>query len=173
LLARFQKTDQKVTVEAQMKSVGFNFQKGRIRLVILQRQNDQISFVSKKVIDIDFNLDLPELSERYVTHFRGMLDEVGCDIVAVRHVYDADSVDASISQIMPIGLLALVCQEMGRGLRRYTPQGLRHGKTFKLDKTIKPIAEVDTIFGQHPPHWDDMQRNALLVAWRSLLESPQ
>jgi hypothetical protein len=154
-----------------MKATGFNFQKGRIRLVVLEWQDDKAVFVTKKLVDIDPELPLRDLTDRYVSHFRGLLDEVASDLIAVRQVYESDSLDASVSQIIPLGLLAFICHEKGLPLYPYTPPALRHGKVFGLEKSQKPIAEVDTIFGQHPPYWDDLQRGALLVAWRALLEN--
>lgn len=154
-----------------MKATGFNFQKGRIRLVTLNWENDTAVFVSKKLVDIDSGLPLPELTDRYVSHFRGLLDEVASDLIAARYVFESGGLDASTSQIIPVGLLALTCQQKGVPFFTYTPPALRSAKIFGFEKTKKPLKEVDAVFGQHPPHWDDIQRGALLVAWRALLEN--
>ncbi|MGX1348790.1 Holliday junction resolvasome RuvABC endonuclease subunit [Bradyrhizobium elkanii] len=154
-----------------MKIVGFNFHKGRIRLVVLEWAIDKPSYVGRKVVDIDSELPLPELTDRYISHLRGLLDEISADAVAVRLVWESGSLDEAKSQIMPAGLLALVCHEKNLPLHHYTMQALRSGKPFGLDKSKKPIEEVDILFGDHPPYWDNLQRVALLVAWRALLDS--
>ncbi|MCA1363836.1 MULTISPECIES: hypothetical protein [unclassified Bradyrhizobium] len=154
-----------------MKAIGFNFHKGRIRVVVLEFIEGKATFLSRKLVDIDPNLPLPELTHRYVSNLRGLLDETPTDSVAVRLVYESASLDAAKSQIMPAGLLALICHEKGRTLYQYTPQALRSGKAFGLDRSKKPIREVDALFGDHPPHWDDLHRGAVLVAWRALLEN--
>ncbi|MBV8923010.1 hypothetical protein [Bradyrhizobium sp.] len=137
-----------------MKATGFNFQKGRIRLVTLEWQNDKPAFVSRKLVDIDPELPLTELADRYVAHLRGLFDEVASDLIAVRQVYESDSLDASTTQIMPLGLLAFICHEKNLPLVAYTPPSLRSGKAFGLEKSQKPMEHVDAIFGEHPPYWD-------------------
>lgn len=154
-----------------MKAIGFNFHKGRIRVAVLELSGGKPTFLSRKLVDVDPSLPLPELTHRYITNLRGLLDEAPTELVAVRLVYESASLDAARSQVMPAGLLALICHEKGRKLLEYTPQALRSGKSFALDRAKKPIKEVDNLFGDHPPHWDDLHRAALLVAWRALLEN--
>jgi len=134
---------------------------------------DKPSFVSKKFVDVDSELPLPELADRYTSHLRGLLDEASADAVAVRLIWESASLDEAKTQVIPAGLLALICHEKGLPLHPYTPQALRFGKAFGLDRSKKPIKEVDALFGSHPPYWDDLQRAALLVAWRALLDSQE
>src|SRR5262249_13648206 len=112
----------------EMNAIGFNFHKGRIRVVVLEMKGNQPVFVSRKLVDVDPNLPLPELTDRYVSNLRGLLDEAPTDLVAMRLVYESESLDAARSQIMPAGLLALICHERGRKLLSFTPQALRSGK---------------------------------------------
>jgi hypothetical protein len=110
------------------------------------------------------------MANRYVANFRATVLEYAPQIVSARHIYDTSSQDASLTQTVPLGLLAYVCSEQEIPFAKYTSQALRSGKVFGLAKLEKPIEQVDKIFGKHPPHWDDMQRTALLVAWRAMLD---
>lgn len=70
-----------------MKAIGFNFHKGRIRVVVLEFSGGKPTFLSRKLVDIDPNLPLPELTHRYVSNLRGLLDETPTDLVAVTGPY--------------------------------------------------------------------------------------
>ena len=156
-----------------MRAIGLNFQKGKIRVVTLVDDGKSTSFESRDTIIIDPNLPLPELADRYVRNFRNAVDKFVPDIIAARQVYESGSIDASVSQIMPLALLAFVANERRINLSLYTMQALNAPVAFGLVKPQKPIDEVDGLFGSHAPYWDSMHRTALLVAWRSLREARQ
>lgn len=151
---------------------GFNFQKGRFRVVVLERVGSSITFRSRKAVTIDPDLLLPELAERYVVNFRGLCDEIRPSLIAAHQIYKVETVDASVTQVMPLGLLALVCHDKDIPLKVYNLQSFRSGVSFGLLKNQKPIEEIDAIFGEHPPYWDDIHKKALLAAWRALVDSP-
>jgi Holliday junction resolvasome RuvABC endonuclease subunit len=152
-------------------AVGFNFQKGKIRLAALRKDQLKIHLVARKQTLIDSNLDLPELADRYLTSFRGFLDEYKPELIATRIVYDIKTIAALAAQGIPVGLLAFAAREKNLPFRSYTPQGLRSGTAFGFAKDQKPIDLVDEKFGTHPPHWDEMQKTAVLAAWRALLDA--
>jgi Holliday junction resolvasome RuvABC endonuclease subunit len=154
-----------------MRGVGLNFQKGRIRATILTQDPDgPITFHSQQAITIDPDLPLPELMERYAAQFRILIDEFKPDLIAARQVWEIGKVEAAITQVLPFGIAAYVCNERNVKFCYYTPQALKHPTKFGLAKGINPLAAVDEVFGSHPPHWDDLQKTSLLVVWRSLLD---
>lgn len=154
-----------------MRGIGLNFQKGRIRVSIMDRDaNGSIALLSARQIAIDPDLPLPELMERYASQFRILMDEYQPDLIAARQVWDINSVDAAVSQVAPFGIAAYACNERNMKFYHYTPQSLRQPTRFKLAKGVSPLAAVDGIFGSHPPYWDDIQKTSLLVAWRALLD---
>ena len=71
-----------------MREFGLNFQKGRIRATIMDRDNNaSITVNSRSNSDLS-HLPLPELMERYATQFRVLIDEYQPDLAAVRQVWD-------------------------------------------------------------------------------------
>ena len=163
--------DRKCVVSKNMKAYGFSFQKNRIRIVELAKINDAIEFREKKIVDIDSALPLPELSDRYVKHFREHLNGSKPDLVAVRRVWESSDISTSICQIMPVALLALTCHELQLAFVDFTPGSLKSAGSFGLAKGLNPLSCVDDTFGAHPPYWDDIHRGALLAAWRALLKA--
>jgi Holliday junction resolvasome RuvABC endonuclease subunit len=154
-----------------MRCVGFCFQKERIRVSVVESNKSAMSFVGKKIISIDPELQLPELVDRYLTNFRAIFDQYHPNLVATKLVYDIKTVDSVVSQGMSVGILALACHEATKPLHCYPHQALRTGTPFGLEKIQKPIDQVDSLFGSHPPHWDEAQKQSVLVAWRALLEN--
>jgi Holliday junction resolvasome RuvABC endonuclease subunit len=154
-----------------MRGIGLNFQKGRIRATVLDRDSTgAVTLHCAKPITIDPELPLPELMERYAAQFRILIDEFNPDLLAARQVWDINNVEGTISQVSPLAIAAYVCNERNIQFCHYTPQSLRQPTKFGLAKGITPLSAVDGIFGSHPPHWDDLQRTALLVVWRALLD---
>jgi hypothetical protein len=153
-----------------MRGIGLNFQKGRIRATVMDRDaSASITLHCARVITIDPDLPIPELMERYATQFRVLIDEYQPDLIAARQVWEINGVDAAVGQVAPFGIAAYVCNERNVKFCHYTPQALRQPTKFNLAKGIKPISAIDGIFGTHPPYWDDIQRTSLLVVWRALL----
>lgn len=154
-----------------MRAIGLNFQKGRFRVAVLNRDNSgTVSFHDARAITVDPDLPVPELMERYATQLRIQFDDFHPDVVAARQVWDAGNVEGAMCQIAPFGIAAYVCNERSIPFRHYTPQAIRHPAPLGLMKGVNPIAVVDQTFGTHPPYWDEMQRGAVLVAWRALRE---
>ena len=154
-----------------MRGLGLNFQKGRIRATVLDRDGTgSITFHRARIVVIDPNLPLPELMDRYATQFRVLIDEYQPHLLAARQVWDISGVDAAVSQVAPFGILAYVCSERNILFKHYTPQALRHPGKFGLAKGVNPLGAVDGLFGAHPPYWDDIQKTSLLVVWRALLD---
>ena len=116
----------------RMRGAGFNFQKGRIRLTCLDHSNGQITHELSSPIAIDPELALPELMDRYASHFRSLLDEHKPELVATRQIWDSNNVTAATCQIQPVGVLAYICNEKGIPFKAYTPQALRQPKPFGL-----------------------------------------
>jgi len=154
-----------------VRGVGLNFQKGRIRVSVMERDsNKKITFHSAHVITVDPQLAAPELMERYAAQIGIQIDQFQPDLLAARQVWDAGDVDGALCQIAPFGIAAYVCNQKGVPFRHFTPQALSQPKPFGLEKGVKPIGIVDQIFGTHPPYWDDLQRGSVLAVWRALLE---
>jgi Holliday junction resolvasome RuvABC endonuclease subunit len=155
-----------------MRGVGFCFQKGKIRASILEAtSNGSVTYVDKKLISIDPELRLPELVDRYLMNFRGIIDQFQPDLVATKLTYEIETIDSAISQGMSVAMLAFACHENKKPLSYYTLRALRSGAQFGLGKSKKPIDCVDQTFGVHPPYWDEAQKTSLLVVWRALLEN--
>jgi hypothetical protein len=153
-----------------MRAIGLSFQKGRIRATVLEQANGSIVFQLARAITVDPELSLPDLMDRYATQVRLLIEEFAPDVVAVRQVWDSKNMVAAMCQVAPTGIAAYVCHQMNVTFRAYTPQALRQPKPFGLNKGVKPIDAVNEKFGEHPPHWDEMQKTSLLVAWRALLD---
>lgn len=154
-----------------MLGIGLNFQKGRIRATVLTKDSaGAVAFQSARAITIDPALPLPELMERYATQFRILIDEFEPDMLAARQVWEIRNTEATVSQILPFGIAAYVCNERNVKFCSYSPQALKQPTRFGLPKGVAPLSVVDQMFGSHPPHWDDIQKTSLLVVWRSLLD---
>ncbi len=153
-----------------MLAAGFVFQKGRIRLSVLERPVDQVQFRECRIIKVDPDLPMPELMERYASHFRSAIDEFQPEIIAARKVFNSLNLATAECQIAPFGILAYVSGEKGLIFKNYIPAALRSPGPFGLPKGTKPVEAVEVEFGAHPPNWDDLQKASVLVAWRALRE---
>ena len=151
--------------------LGFNFQKGRIRQVLLEKHDDAPICLWHGVIKIDPKLELPKLMERYRRDFSETIDHHKPDILAVRQIWETRNANSAVFQVMPVGLLALVAYNKNVPLFRFSPQALVHAGPFGLPKKTKPQDAVEDVLGAHPPNWDAQQRYAALVAWRALLDA--
>lgn len=155
-----------------MKCIGMNFQKGKIRLVHLNKnKGHEIEFEERDTIKIDPELDFCELMDRYKRDFIEIIDHKAPDIIAARQVFDVNDLDGVKFQVSPVAILGLIAKQKKVPLTIYSPASLRSAGPFGLPKGDKPLAKVDEIFGNHSPNWDDTHRTALLVAWRALLEA--
>jgi hypothetical protein len=155
-----------------MRGLGFSFQKGKIRVTVLDRSpSGDITFGASKAVQLDPALKLPELADRYISNFRALLHEYKPTAIAARLVWESESVDAAVFQILPVGLLASVAHQAAISFRHYTPQALSKPTPFGLPKGATPISAIDSRFGTHPPYWDNMQKHSVLVVWRALLEA--
>jgi hypothetical protein len=154
-----------------MRVLGLNFQKGKIRSVILDDEKSNLFCVSSKRSIIDSDLDLPILMDRYSLNLRASIDEFKPNMVAAKLTYESKNIDAAITHIMPLGILALICHEKSLPIYTFTSQSLRSSAGFGLQKGLIPIDVVDAKFGKFPPYWDEAQKNALLVAWRAYLDN--
>jgi Holliday junction resolvasome RuvABC endonuclease subunit len=142
-----------------MRGVGFCFQKGKIRISVLETANNGlVTFVDKKLISIDPELQLSDLVDRYLLNFRGIIDEFRPDLLATKLTYEIKTIDSVVSQAMSVAMLAFACHECKKPLSCYPLQSLRSGTQFGLGKSKKPVDCVDKIFGVHPPYWDEAQR---------------
>ena len=149
-----------------MKCLGFNFQKGKIRVVELKREsNAAISVVKSELVKIDPKLEFTELMDRYKRDFIELIDHNKPNLLAARQVYDIDTIDGANFQIAPVAILGLLAKQKQLSLNLYNAGGLRSAGPFGLEKGAKPIEAVDRLFGNHSP------KAALLVAWRALRES--
>jgi hypothetical protein len=153
-----------------MRCIGLSFQKGRIRLTVLDLLKGEVKYHESRAITVDPDLPIPDLMDRYATQIRTLIGEFAPQIVAVRQVWNSKNVDAAMCQVAPPAIAAYVCHERGIPFTTYTPQALRQPKPFGLDRGVNPLEAVNDNFGEHPPYWDDMQKSSLLVAWRALLE---
>jgi hypothetical protein len=123
-----------------------------------------------RAVPIDPDLAYPELMDRYASHFRSAKDEFKPGIIAARQCYESKTLDAAVFQVTPLGLLGYLVHNECIPFRAYTPQALRQGTSFGLPKGTNTLGAIDTRFGKYPPHWDDMQKYAVLAAWRALCE---
>ena len=147
--------------------IGLNFQKGRIRVAVLEHDpGGKIVVSSSRVITVD-----PEFMERYAAQLKIQNDEFSPDMIASRQVWDPGSAEAAMCQVAPFGIAAYVCNERGITFRYYTPQALKQPKPLGLLKGTNLMDAVSQAFGTHPPYWDDMQKGAVLAGWRALLET--
>lgn len=153
-----------------MRVIGFAFQKGRFRIAVLENHGGNIAYCAHRAVKVDPGLGVPELMNRYMLDFRSCLAEFKPEIFSAKQVFESTSIDSATFQILPLGLVGLLASQENKLFHCYTIQGLRHPSAFQLPKGKKPIDEVDTVFGGHPPYWDKLQREAVLVAWRALVE---
>lgn len=151
-----------------MKSVGLGFQQGRIRIVVLESGAPPV-LLSSRSIRIDHALALPELMDRFRRDFIGVIDDEKPDVVATRFNYESSSIADAHNLIMPCAILASVCQAKQVAFREVSLAALRSPGPFGLTTNTKPVDQVDIIYGQHPPHWDKVQKETLLAAWRALV----
>ncbi len=153
-----------------MRVIGFAFQKGKFRIAVLETHGAGIAYYSHRAVKVDPGLQIPALMNRYMLDFRSCLEEFRPEILSVKQVFESTTLDSATFHILPVGLLGLLASEQNKTFHRYTIQALRHPSSFQLPKGKKPIDEVDTQFGEHPPYWDKPQRESVLVAWRAFLE---
>jgi Holliday junction resolvasome RuvABC endonuclease subunit len=155
-----------------VRGIGLNFQKGRIRVSVLEHDpGGKIVVHSSRAITVDPNLPAPELMERYAAQLKTQIDEFSPEIIAARQVWDPGNVEAAMCQVAPFAIAAYVCNERGITFRHYTPQALKQPRPLGLPKGADLMAAVDQTFGTHPPYWDDMQKGAVLAVWRALIET--
>lgn len=154
-----------------MKAIGFAFQKGRFRIAVLETHGANIAYRTHRAVKVDPELRMPALMNRYMLDFQSCLEEFKPEILSAKQVFESINLDSSTFQILPLGLLGWVANQHNKTFNCYTVQALRHPSAFQLAKGKKPIEEVDAVFGEHPPYWDKLQREAVLVAWRALIEN--
>jgi len=148
--------------------VAFGFQRGRIRVAAVEKDAAIVLLKSYK-IDIDDGLQLPALMDRYKRDVENVLDNYAPDSVAIKLVFETNTIAGAKGSSLPCGIVALTCFERQLRLHEYTSASFRHPKPFGMPDDAKPLEEVEVRFGAHPPYWDKLQKEVILAAWRSLL----
>jgi hypothetical protein len=150
------------------KSIGFGFQRGRIRVAVLT-DTPAITLAQSYKIDIDDALPLTTLMDRYKRDIDNELEKHEPDVAAVKLVFDTNTINAAKGSSLPCGILALACHERTIELIEYTGASFRHPGPFGLPADSTPLDEVEPRFGKHPPYWDKLQKEIIMAAWRALL----
>lgn len=151
-----------------MRALGLNVDKGTLRWVLVDGTLSAPTVVSGGRMPHDPGQGLAARMTWFRDRFDALIGEHAPDRIAYRmHMGRAMTQEQVGTFHYPWGVLLLCCAGPGIEPIELTGSSLT-AKRFGLPKGAKPMIEVDTVLGRHPPHWDDAQRYAACAAWGSL-----
>jgi hypothetical protein len=151
-----------------MRALGFNFTKNDFRFACVDATANGIQFVEKAKITYPHGMEMPELMEWCETQFGLLITRIAPDQIGHKVSKEISTLDQVRYSCYPQAILNLVAWRKPIPLTAYSVQGINATK-FGLDKKVNVFEHVDRILGTHPPHWDRATKEAVLVAWYTLL----
>lgn len=153
-----------------MSVLGISLGKGQIRYCVLDGDIDNPEFIEKGKLEVDPNRNTPELMGWFKTNFEDLIMRCAPDVVAYRMFWNINTQEQTKHHLLPLGILNMICFQNNLPIIEFGAQAIT-AKKLNLPRGTKPIDVCDEHIGNHPPHWDNNQRNAALAAWCALPES--
>lgn len=151
-----------------MKIIGFNFTKNDFRFCALNGLVNPPQIIEKNKIVYPNNMSTAELMEWFETQLSLIIDKHQPDQVAHKISLTLTTLDQVRNSCYPQAILNLLAKKKNILVKSYSSQAInatKFGQTKKTDVFIY----MDGIIGNHPPYWDKATKEAVLVAWFSLL----
>jgi hypothetical protein len=146
-----------------MKALGFQLLTGHIRYAVLDGNRGAPTLVNKGRLVVPRFNSVPELMDWYETNFDDLLATHDAKRVAYRLTLGPDK-SQLFHIIFPYGVLNLQCYKREIPCNEFTSRAFVPSK-LGLPRNSDLYAHCDTVFGQHPPYWDEQQKHAILAAW--------
>lgn len=152
-----------------MRALGLNVGNGHLRWALLEGTQAAPRLLERGTPHpVPADEDMPSRMAWFRDRFGVLLEAHAPDRVAYRmHMGRGLTQEQVATFHYPWGVLLLCCSSAGIKPLELTGSSLT-AKRFGLPKGVKPMTEVDTAIGSHPPHWDDHQRYAACAAWAVL-----
>jgi Holliday junction resolvasome RuvABC endonuclease subunit len=156
------------TLGSNMKAIGLNFTKNDFRFCVLEKGTTNPSLINKNKIVYPKSMNIPDLMQWFETNIDQIIDENKPDIIAVKVSHEVTKVEQIQRSVYPEAILYLIAKKRNININHYTSMGINATK-FGQKREVEVYDYVDETLGKHPPYWDRPTKDALLVAWFSLL----
>lgn len=149
-----------------MRILGLHVQKGALRWAVLDGTKGAPVRVDHGRLVTPDPEQVPALMDWFESQFGRLIDEFAPDSIAYRLTLDPTKEQLFYAEF-PFGVLNLMAHRRGVPItcltsRSFTPSRLGMPRGTNLS------AQCDSVFGQHPPYWDENQKYAVLMAWFGL-----
>ena len=149
-----------------MKVLGIALAKNQLRLSLLNGTRKDPVLVCKERINTIDPLDIPPLMDWYETNFDDLINRHAPDKIAYKLSLEQKK-DQLGYLAFPLGILNLIAKKKGVPIVQYSSRGIGPAK-LGLPKETNIYQACDEKFGTNPPHWDNSQKDSVLVAWFEL-----
>ena len=146
-----------------MRVLGLHAHKGALRWAVVEGTRQNPTYVAHGRLVTPDPTQVPALMDWYESQFIRLIEDYTPDKVAYRLTLDPDKEQLFYAEF-PFGVLNLLAHHRGFPVTCLTSRSFTPSRLAKA-KGIDIKAECDTVLGVHPPHWDDNQRYAVLMAW--------
>lgn len=149
-----------------MKVLGIALAKNQLRLSLLDGTLKNPILICKERINTIDPMDIPPLMDWFETNF---------DDIITRHSPDKITYKLSLEQkkdqlgylAFPLGILNLIAKKKGVPIIQCSSRGIGPSK-LGLPKQTNLYDVCERQFGSNPPHWDNTQKDSVLIAWFEL-----
>jgi len=146
--------------------VGVHLHKDFMRYAVLEGTKQSPVLVAKDRLKTPDPSDVPALMDWYETQFAKLLSDHKPDRMGYRLTLNPDKSQLMHSEF-PLGVLNLLAHKMSIPVCPYTAQSFTPSK-LGLSRGTDLQVHCDSVFGTHPPYWDNNQKYAVLAAWFEL-----
>lgn len=149
-----------------MRILGIAVQKNYLRYSILEGTKAAPALIKKGRYPTTSPDEVPQLMDWFETQFEHLITQYKPNKIAYKL-----TLEPKLEQIhclsFPLGILNLIAHQKEIPVVEYSTKAITT-KKLGLPKTTDLYRHVDATLGSHPPYWDSIQKDAILVAWFSL-----
>jgi hypothetical protein len=124
-------------------------------------------FIDKGRLVVDPNTPTPQRMLWFDQNFVSIIAEYDPHRVCYRLFWKTNTLEQAGNFHFPYGILNLVCYQRGLEILEIGHQAIT-ARRLSLPRGTNLMSACDNTIGEHPPYWDDTQRQSALVAWIGL-----
>ncbi|MBO2587858.1 hypothetical protein [Shewanella algae] len=149
-----------------MKVLGINLETKSFRIAVLEGSKVNPSLIEKEKVVFNSLLSIADLMDWYETTFQEIINRVSPDRISIKLSLNGKK-DQISRWYYPLGVLHKIAHEKNVPVNEFIQQNFTASK-FDWPKKTDIYKHIDTVLGQHPPHWDKNQKYAVFAAWLAL-----
>jgi hypothetical protein len=151
-----------------MESIGFNFTKNDFRFCVISNNTEPPTIIEKNKVVYPHNMDTSELMEWFETQLSLIIDKHKPEKISHKISTSIATLDQIKQSCYPQAILNLIARKKNISINSYSSQAINATK-FGYPKKTDVYNYIDSVIGSHPPYWDKVTKDALLVAWFNIL----